>query len=84
MVCRQLRLGASGRAAKLHYENGSQSILLSNVVCSSTDHTIAACAHSGVRIAYDVDCNHDFNAGVICYSMLHSIMCSSCTFCVST
>jgi len=74
VVCRQLGLGASGRSLPFrsyynnyNFEMGSGSIILSNVVCSSYDHTLAACGHSGVGITYY--CDHHTDAGVICDGM---------------
>ena len=66
VVCRQLGLGGYGKTLSLrHYEKGSGPIHLSHVECSETDHTLAACGHSGVGITYR--CDHDHDAGVICY-----------------
>ena len=65
VVCRQLGLGVSGSAAYYNnFERGSGYILLSNVMCSSDDYTLAACGHFGVGIiGY---CGHNSEAGVIC------------------
>jgi len=65
VVCRQLGWGTSGRS--LYYRNfqrGSGYIFLSNVMCSTSDHTLAACGHFGLGITYN--CNHNYDAGVIC------------------
>ena len=70
VVCRQLRLGASGRAVKQAYPNGSGPMLLSNVACFWSDHTLAACGHTGLRVTYDYGCSHEIDAGVECYSKL--------------
>jgi len=68
VVCRQLGLGASGSTLSYrYYEKGSGSIFLSNVMCSASDHTLAACGHYGVGITYS--CSHSSDVGVICEGM---------------
>ena len=75
VVCRQLGLGASGGTLSLRYykiESGSGLIFLSNVMCSISDHTLASCSHLGVGITYG--CDHDDDAGVICYGMCEVLL----------
>ena len=70
VVCRQLGLGAyGGTLSSSYFEKGSGSIFISDVSCTSIDHTLAACGHLGVGITYD--CDHNDDAGVECYGMLY-------------
>lgn len=68
VVCRQLEIGVSSRSVHYnYYKKGSGFIFLSNVQCSASDRTLAACGHPGVGI---IDyCNHNIDAGVICNGM---------------
>lgn len=74
VVCRQLKFGDSGHVlSSSYFEKGEGPIILSNVECSRDDHTLSACGHSGVAIAYN--CDHDDDAGVICDDGMFSLYC---------
>ena len=69
VVCRQLGLGNSGSTLPLRYfEVGSGQIYLSNVMCSTNDHSLASCGHYGLGIVSGCF-SHDYDAGVICDGM---------------
>ena len=70
IVCKQLGFGSSGTAILdvLVYGPGTGRVLLSNVLCSSSDTTLSSCAHRTVGITA-CGCDHYKDAGVTCNSM---------------
>ena len=68
VVCRQLGFGSSGRSySSAYFGQGSGPIWLDNVVCESTESTLARCGHLGINITRS--CSHYEDAGVRCYGI---------------
>ena len=65
VVCRQLGFGSSGTAiGSAGFGQGSGSIWINGVTCTSDELTLASCGHLGVGITGN--CNHSEDAGVRC------------------
>ena len=65
VVCRQLGFGSSGTAIRsAGFGQGSGSIWLDSVTCSSNEIALASCGHLGVNITRS--CSHSEDAGVRC------------------
>ena len=66
VVCRQLGFGSSGRSySSAYFGQGTGPIWLDNVMCTSTEPTLASCGHLGFNITRS--CSHREDAGVKCY-----------------
>ena len=65
VVCRQLGFGSSGIAiGSANFDQGSESIWLSNVTCTGSEPTLVSCGHLGVGVTRS--CFHYEDAGVRC------------------
>ena len=66
VVCKMLEfdgaLAAPGRAT---FGAGSGKILLDDVGCRGTEDALAECYHQGIGVN---NCEHDSDAGVICFT----------------
>ena len=64
VVCRQLGLGSSGSAVlTAGFGQGTGTILLDGVSCTTSQSNIFACRHNGFK---NHDCSHSEDAGVRC------------------
>ena len=69
LVCAQLGLSSSGRAAD--FGSGQGSILLSDIICSKNETTLASCGYYGVGTT--VNCDHSKDVGVKCHGIFGNV-----------